>query len=45
MAGQLEQTKESAGEMSEEEKDKLKKQFDELTEKTGEVLKDLESKN
>jgi hypothetical protein len=45
IAGQLEQTKESAGEMSEEEKDKLKKQFDELTEKTGEVLKDLEKKN
>ena len=42
---ELGKAKESAGEMSEEEKDKLKKKFDELTEKTGEVLKDLEKKN
>ncbi len=42
---QINKAKDSAGEMSEEEKEQLKKKFDELTEKTGEVLKDLEKKN
>lgn len=45
IAGQLEEAKDSAGGISAEEKEKLKKQFDELTEKTGEILKDLEKKN
>ena len=45
IAKQLEKAKDAAGEMSEEEKEQLKKKFDELTEKTGEVLKDLEKKN
>lgn len=45
IAKQVDQAKESAGELSQEEKQKLKEKFDELTAKTGEILKDLEAKN
>ena len=44
IADQIKKAKDSVGEMSAEQKENLKKQFDELTEKTGEVLKDLEQK-
>jgi len=45
ISAQIDKAKDVVGEMSDEDKAKLKKQFDELTEKTGEVLKDLEKKN
>lgn len=45
IADQVKKAKDSVGEMSEEQKENLKKQFDELTAKTGEVLKDLEKNN
>jgi hypothetical protein len=45
IAVQVKIAKDSVGEMSDEQKENLKKQFDELTAKTGEVLKDLEAKN
>lgn len=45
IAEQVEKAKETTGELSDEEKRKLKEKFDELTAKTGEILKDLEAKN
>lgn len=43
--GELEQSQGSGGEISKEKIEKLKKQFENLTEKTGQVLKDLKNGN